>query len=43
MKISFFVYTCIHHHSEVFEKGNYINKLEIVFENQNSCSKSFDS
>ena len=29
--------------SEVYKKAQYMNKLGIVFNNQNFCKKSFDS
>ena len=37
-----FVYMCNKNHREIYKKMQ-IHKLEIIFKNQNSCEKSFDS
>ena len=34
---------CTINNSEIYKKAKYINKLGIVFINQNFCKKSFDS
>ena len=39
---SLFIYMCMINDSEVYKKGKYMNKLEIVFKNRNFCNKFFD-
>ena len=41
--MSLFIYMCMQIHSDVYKKGKYMNKLGIVFKNENFHYKFFDS